>query len=371
MTLALARDLPQIDVLQLVRLWQRGALGGGPQQQLRFHADLDAGYPGRAITAVAQDRHALRIHTADFCVGSALGPLPEPYLQWVREQERDGRMAMRDFLDLFNHRMNLLRYEMRAAFEPGLCNGAPQDSALAAMLGAVMGVMDAPPKAAMPVPARSWLGMGSLHAGPRRSGAAVQQVLAAHLDCKVSVQPMIGVWRRIEPEDRQCLGTRRLGTDALLGASMWDRQARVQVGLGTAPATPQATPPSTRPSTTQATLHFERLQTLLPPPAQAHTPAGPALPGAHHDALAGLLRLMLDRRHDAQVDVAVDATTVPPSRLAAGAGAPTAATAAAPSHAGLRLGQTAWLKSSTGARPASPAPISRFIVRAFEPRARS
>ena len=354
-SLSLSQDYPQFDMLQLVRLWLRGEWADGQAapapRALRFHADLDAGYPGRAVTGVAlpapalgspgadQSNHnTLRIRTADFCVGSAIGPLPEPFLEWVRELQRDGRPAMRDFLDLFNHRMNLLRYEMRAAFEPGLGNTAPQHSALAAGLGAVMGVTGVgvtPATAAMPVPARSWLGIGSLHAGPRRSAAGLQQVLAAHLACKVSVQALVGAWRSIEPADRQALGAGRLGQSTLLGRRVWDRQARVSIRLGPLP--------------------FERLLVLLPPPQRP----GAAQAGEHFKALAGLVRLMLDRRHDAQIEIEVDAASVPLSHLFGRANGA--------HRAGLRLGQTAWLKSSSASRPPRRCHVSRFTVPAFEP----
>ena len=66
-----------------------------------------------------------------------------------------------------------------------------------------------------------------------------------------------------------------------------------------------------------------------------------------------MIRLLLDRRFDCDVDIAVDADTVPPPVLR---GMPAAGAI------GLPLGQSAWL-----GRPA--APRVRFTVPAFDGRA--
>ena len=77
-----------------------------------------------------------------------------------------------------------------------------------------------------------------------------------------------------------------------------------------------------------------------------------------HAALVALLHIMLDRRHDAEVSIAVEPSSVPASRLVTWA--PEAGADA--NAAGLRLGQTAWLQSTVGSGPHT----LHFTVRAHD-----
>ncbi len=353
------------DFLQLVRVLLRprevGQAPLTPDQALRFRADLGGGFPGRnasALQLIGQrpaahspllaltdpellpTQHTLvQITTPDFCVGSALGPLPDPFLEWVRELDQAGKPAMREFLDLFNHRFNVLRYEARAQFEPGLNNRAPEDTVTAHWLGALMGIGCEAAASQLPMRPRNWLGIGELLANSRRSPAALMQVLTAHLGCPVVLTPLVPAWRPLGSANQQALGQRRLGQDSRLGRRVWDVQASVKLTLGPLPyaamvallptrdlslATLPATLPTARDLQRQWRAH--QTSTELTPPDDTNGYA----------ALVALVRLMLNRRHDAEIDILVPERSIPPSHLSA---------RPAPGQAGLRLGQTAWLKS--------------------------
>lgn len=355
----LVEQFRQFDPLQLVRLWLRlGGPGSAERQEagLRFKAELGAGFQGRPLSEVELEpaaeqngkptpaeegaRGRLCVTTADFCIGSALGPLPEPFLDWVREQDSAGHTATRDFLDLFNHRIHLLRWRMRAEFEPGLNNLPPDSTALAGYIAALMGMADAGGDSELHLPRRSWLGIGGLLVGARRSAAGMRQVLEAHLGCQVRVEPLVGTWLPIEAQDQQRLGQRRLGQDTLLGSHVWDTEQRVRLHIGE--------------------LDFAQLVALLPPPAA----------GSLHAALAELLRLMLGHHHTAELCITVRPASVPASYLVSCPTLTTRPTRAgsratqpggvAESPAGLRLGQTAWLQRAPTAGPHT----TRFVVQA-------
>lgn len=344
--LDLERDFGRFDILQLVRTLLRpphpGAAPLEPERAVRFRADLASRFPGSNASELKVLEHWTRITTPDFCVGSVLGPLPEAFLEWMRDLERAGACGMRDFLDVFNHRVNVLRFRMRATFEPGLHNGRPEETLQADWLGALMGVGSQAQASQIPLRQRHWLGIGGLLANNRRSAAAVVQVLSAHLRCPVRLQSLVPQWQPFGHANEHRLGQRRLAADTWLGRSLWDVQAAVRVVLGPLP--------------------YSAMIALLPPlPAPAPQPPAPAGPASArdlqrawrgrqlamaqglapqdpspHEALVGLLRLMLDRRQDVQLRIELAERQVPPSLL----------TAAPPAgSAGLRLGQTAWLKA--------------------------
>jgi type VI secretion system protein ImpH len=346
----LAHHFGEFNYLQMIRLWLRqpGRKPAKLRDSVRFNAELEAGFPSSEATRVQfmdefdkpQSLEILNITTPDFCIGSELGPLPEPFLEWMRDLDRAGQPTMKNFLDLFNNRLNQLRYETRAQFEPGLNNHAPERTQIAEHLRALMGVGSKEQADQIHMSPKQWLGMGDLLGNSRRSAAGVIQVLSTVLKCPVRLVPLVGTWRTIDHADQHRLGQRRLGVDSLLGRSTWDHQARVRLVIGP--------------------ISYSQLIDLLPPAPSTSTSA------KRFDEVRSLLRLLLNRRHDVEMELSVDASTVPLSRVQAA----NHKSEARPAYAGLRLGLTAWLKSPkelvsvVNVLPRTP--TVRFLIPAFE-----
>lgn len=343
---AVVGQYARFDVHQLVRLLRHRNEGPWPvDARLRFRADLGAAFPGHEITRLSKApsmppfRLAMRergempvrveLRTPNYCVASELGSLPEPFLEWVREQERMGGHAMGAFLDVFNQRVHVLRHDLKSAAVRALDPAPPEATRYAAQLASLMGLGLKAQQAQVPLPMRAWLGLAGLMINTRKSGAVVAQILGAYLGVPCRLRMLIGRWRPLEPRDRICLGRcgHRLGEGALLGRSTWDARAAVALDVGF--------------------VSFDRLCALLPLRAQR---PGETWPAAGHRGLLSMIRLLLDRRFDCDVSIAVDADTVPLPVLR---GTPDTG------DVGLRLGQTAWLGRPT-------APRVRFPVAAFD-----
>lgn len=363
--LDLQRDFGRFDLLQLVRtLLRRGPAHPRtphPDRALRFRADLGAAFPGSNATGLDLHEDRASITTPDFCVGSVLGPLPEAFLEWVRDLDRAGQSGMRDFLDLFNHRINLLRYRVRAELEPGLHNGPPEHTIEAQWLAALMGVGSQAHASQIPLRTRSWLGIGELLANNRHSADAVVQVVSAWLRCPVRLEPLVPQWRAIGFENEQGLGHRRLGYDAWIGRSLWDVQGAIRLVAGPlpfrdviallSPARPPASPEAVAPGPAGARDLQRRWRGRQLAMAAGDASQAPS----SYEALAALLRLMLDRRQDVDLRLVVPEREIPPSLL----------TAAPPAgQAGLVLGRTAWLKARRRGRdgPQRRGPRARLRV---------
>lgn len=382
LSLRLEQRFGEFNFLQMIRLWLRqpDSRVGASAQTVRFVADLDAGFPARAasgvrvqaiaatsyeVRAVLEDEsdpdgrpQMLAITTPDFCIGSALGPLPEPFLEWMRELDRAGKPATRAFLDLFNNRLNLLRYEIRASFEPGLNNETPERSQLAEYLGALMGVDNAEQASQISMPQRQWLGIGDLLANGRRSAAGLVQVISAQLGFPVKLQPLVGAWRSMDPDDQHRLGRsgHRLGVDMLLGCSTWDQQSRIRLSAGPVSyAQLEALlPPLQKHADTKSSLReWQRMQQRVD---EGNEQVGVR---SSFEELQGLLRLMLDRRHDAEIELSVPEAEVPFARLVS---------SPISGFTGMRLGFNAWLKSqpTDSTAVASSVCLARFLIPAYE-----
>lgn len=316
------------NVFQLMRLLLRRGRGRNwpTGERLRFRAELGAAFQGAEITRLMPHKAPERVEnpvpgtkvlpqrvtlqTSNYCIASELGPLPAPFLEWLREQPRDGG-AMSAFINVFNQRIHVLRYELKQRSLRALDPAMPADTVYAAQLASLLGLGSPDQQAQIPLPKRAWLGMAGLLINSRRSAEVVSMVLSRYLGVAVYLETLVGRWRDIESVDRSALGSRvqRLGRSSLLGQRMWDRQADVRLVVGRMP--------------------FERVLSLLPLRASR---AGEKLPVSRHAPLVSMIHLLLDRRHDCEVLIDIETASIPPSTLMKARGG-----------AGLRLGQTAWL----------------------------
>jgi type VI secretion system protein ImpH len=323
----LLRRYGDFNVFQLMRLLLAEPASALPMaQRLRFRADLSSAFPAREFSHLALRTRAgadaastrtdadevVEITSANFCVASILGPLPEPFTEWVRDLSRARQPAMADFLDMFNQRLNILRFELKQAQEIGLNSLPPADTALAKDLAALMGLGASLVAQQVPLPPRAWLALAGLLANRRKSTSTVAHVLRLALNASVTLLPMTGGWQTIEPPDRMALGRRngQLGQTSVLGRRVWDQQARIGLVI--------------------ETLDYDAMCRLLPPSPSSSPSAETETAASDFSRFTSLLQLLLDRLVDCEVELRVNAASIPPARLAA---------AAAP----MRLGQTAWL----------------------------
>lgn len=295
------------DYYQLVRLLlAEHDAAGAPRDALdacvRFGADLSAAFPGREVASLREQggTRPVRLGTNNYCVAGVLGPLPEPFIEWLRERVRDGDDAMLRFLDLFNHRLNTLRYALKSRFNPGLNNHHPQDTDNAVYLAATIGLFQPGFADQLPVPRRALLAVAGLLSDQRRSAAMIGQVLGLLMDMPVRVEQLVGGWLPIEAEQHIALGraNSRLGGETPLGRRFWDPQGRIALHLGPLP--------------------YARFCALLPG-------------GALHARFKALVRHLTDRQVDCRICLTLAPATLPPRRLSAH-----------PDAATMRLGYTAW-----------------------------
>lgn len=358
----------RFDAFQLVRLLRHRSGGQWPlAARIRFRAELDAAFPGheisrlRLIPAMPEFRllargeaklpQRLELRTANYCLASELGPLPQPFLDWVRDQERIGGHAMAAFFDVFNQRIHVLRHELKQATVRALDDAPPARTRQAAYLAAAIGMGQPALQQQIPLPPRAWLGLAGLLMDRRRSAAVVAQVMSAYLGVPCTLRSLVGQWRPIEDDDRLMLGrtAHRLGQDTLLGRSAWDARSAVELDVAPLPY-----------AACSALLPLRPASRMAPSPAgdeaggpvpPARTPTRPTLPSPAHLGLVAMLRLLLDRRFDCRVVLHVDPDTVPSSRLSA---------EDAQGGLGLRLSHTARLGRYDGK------PL-RFTVPAYDP----
>ncbi|NDI84161.1 type VI secretion system baseplate subunit TssG [Undibacterium crateris] len=329
----------RFDVFQLLRLmhWPVPAQQLDPQLRLRFRADLSAGFAGHEFSALrykvlpAQGSRPaselIEIKTANYCIASQLGPLPEPYVEWIRDLKRARTPALADFLDVFNHRLNCVRYQLKARQTLALNHLPPAQTEHAAQLAAIMGLGLPQLSAQIDLPKRSLLGLAGLLANCRKSADAIAQVLTLYIGAKVSVMQWVGAWQMIEADERIALGQRnqRLGQHSLLGKKAWDQAARIRIVV--------------------APLNYARFSQLLPPALRSGQPRQSednADNNRSYNGLIGLLRLLVNGLHDCEMQLHLLESEVPAARLVSSS----KENEHGQRYLGLRLSHSAWLSGS-------------------------
>jgi type VI secretion system protein ImpH len=225
----LSRMYPQRDVA--------GRFNNPSEEVVRFAAHPDASFPASEIQSLDRSRTPPLMRVNIMGLTGPLGVLPLPYTSLVRERLREKDSSMRDFFDIFNHRMISLfclafeKYRFSIPYERG------ERDRFSYHVLALIGLGTPGLQDRQDVPDDSLLfysGLLSMHA---RSAVALRQMLMDYYNVPIEIEQFVGVWRPVET-DSQCSFSdennysERLGFGAIVGDEIWDQQSRVRICLG-------------------------------------------------------------------------------------------------------------------------------------------
>ncbi len=347
------------DFFQAVRLLEKlrpeaQALGrGGPPDaevvRLRAFPSLD--FPASAIQRLQRPGEAPPLPVMDVTFFGLTGPsgvLPRHYTELLLRLQRDARgperTALRDWLDLFNHRLLSLfyraweKYRFYIAYERGEYDRREPDPftrALFSLIGLGMPplrnrlrVSAADLEAGRPrerVLARTddlaLLRYGGFFAHRPRCAVSLEALLRSYLGLPVRVQQFQGQWLRLEADSQSALGGARpvaaMGVNTVVGERVWDVQAKIRIRLGPLP--------------------YARFLELLPDTT-------PVPQRKLIFLVAQLVRLYVGLEVDVDIQLVLQADEVPATKLGRPAAGP-----------GSRLGWNTWSRSRPLRRDADDA----------------
>jgi len=177
-------------------------------------------------------------------VGTA-GVMPQHYtsLALSRLQSRDS--ALRDFLDIFQHRALSLfyrasrKYRFPAAYlHAALSNGA--EDAFTVALHSLIGLGQPGLRNRLANDDAALAFEGGHFARVARTATGLEQIVEDHFGVRARVEPFVGRWLLIPADERSRLLTRdrksgvaaQLGRGVVLGSKAWDVQSKVRLHLG-------------------------------------------------------------------------------------------------------------------------------------------
>ncbi|WP_161630987.1 type VI secretion system baseplate subunit TssG [Niveispirillum irakense] len=210
-------------------------------EAVRFRSSLGVVLPGGQVQEIREQaapsgRVRYTVRQSLLGLAGSFGPLPQPIAELVSERARAGDFAMRDFLDLFNHRLVSILMRSRRAHRPELAGAAPWDTNLSAFAAALCGIGTPALKSRLDVPDRALYRFAGLLNRRPASQHGVERLLECHFNLPVRIHPLQGNWMALEPEDHTRLGRQadstRLGRGAVLGTRAWDQGAGILVELG-------------------------------------------------------------------------------------------------------------------------------------------
>jgi type VI secretion system protein ImpH len=264
----------EFDFFQAVSLLERlyperrpvGREAAPAAEVVRFRAEQGFAFPASAVCAVeppAGDRPMPELTVAFLGLTGPSGVLPRHYTEALLRRERTGddpeRRALRDWLDLFNHRLISLffraweKYRFTAAYERGEHTN-PEPDPFTAVLYSLIGLGQPSLRGRLTVSTRDdHTGLGRerilarvpdlallRYAGllSQRPRCAVNLEALLH-DCfrlPVAICPFQGQWLPLDPANQTAIGwegaNHQLGVSAVVGARVWDVQSKFRVRLG-------------------------------------------------------------------------------------------------------------------------------------------
>ena len=185
-------------------------------------APLDAGQPAR-------------MEVAFFGLTGPQGVLPHPYTQHTADRVRARDTAMRDFLDLFHHRLLSLFYRAWARHRAVESAETGRPDRLRDHLLDLAGFGTSGVQGRTPVRDDVLAYYAGLFLAQPRSAAGLAQFIADVFRVPATVEQFVGAWRTLGHTGRFAVGADdddgRLGF-GVVGDAVWDAMARVRLRLG-------------------------------------------------------------------------------------------------------------------------------------------
>jgi type VI secretion system protein ImpH len=318
---AVALNFPTSDISQ-VRLRDSQSNGG---------AEPHGAAPSTQtiLDCAAHDERPLAEMTVNLLgLAGSHGPLDMPTTELIIERMVQNDTALKDFLDIFNHRLISLLYQIRKVHRVGLEYKAPGQDQISQYLFSLIGLGTDGLLWRMQIRDRSLLHYAGLLAHEQRSLVGLERILADYFQIEHGVkgQQFTGRWYDLDETQWTKIGVtgqnQVLGRSAVvLGTRVWDAQAKIDIHLGP--------------------LTYKQFKELLPT-------------GWGFRSLCDLTRFYLGDTLDVSFHLILKGAEVPTTHLSTQANGP-------------RLGWTSWLRSNRSSEMADSqveislrAPASEF-----------
>jgi len=238
----------EIGFFQAVRVLRRllparlpvGRFSPPAREAARFVAHPSLAFPASEIqelTLPPDDASPATMKVNFMGLSSPQGVLPTPYTELILERAQKKDNALRDFLDLFNHRLISFFYRAweKHHFFVSFELGEP-DSVTPLMMD-LLGLGTEGLAKRQLVPDQALIFYSGLLTQKPRCAQSLKQLLTDYFDVKVEIEQFVGTWVPLRKIDQTVFddsesSMQRLGFGVIVGDEVWDQQSTVRVKLG-------------------------------------------------------------------------------------------------------------------------------------------
>ena len=249
----LAKQRANQSFFQAVRLLLRASsttLGRNlkpSEEAVRLRAEASEAFPASELAGIAIGEKMNGMPTLEASFFGLYGPsgaLPHHYTQLVIDRIRKKDTGLRDFLDIFNHRLLSLFYRawekhhFPVAYETA--HEAKVPDLVTECLMSLVGFGNNSLRNRLQISDKAWLHYAGLKAlsGPRLD--ALEGMISHHFKIPAAVKSFQGEWLQIPIEEQTSLGSVQLGEtknnamgiDAVAGQRTWAVEHRFRIELG-------------------------------------------------------------------------------------------------------------------------------------------
>ena len=178
-----------------------------------------------------------RMEVRFFGLLGANGPLPLHLTEHARERLiHGGDKTFGRFLDIFHHRFLLMFYRAWAQAQPTVSFDRPRDDRFTVYVGSLIGLGGVKARNREPVEDHAKLYFAGRLTRHVRNRDGLTALLEGYFRVPVRVEEFVGHWMKLPESERSRLAAGndsiRLGSGAVLGAKVWDRQHKIRLWMG-------------------------------------------------------------------------------------------------------------------------------------------
>lgn len=214
-------------------------------EPVRLRAEASQAYPSTELAKATTDKNGrLTLEVSFLGLFGPSGALPQHYTQAIIDRLRHKDHALRDFLDLFNHRWLSLFYrawekhDYAAAYQTAHSLG--QEDSVTRILWCLIGLGTSGLRGRLRLEDKSLLYYAGLLADVRSRQSTLANILSDWFKIPVQVLQFQGQWLRIALTDQTRMQLSRLGeqshnqlgVDAVVGERVWNVENRFRIRLG-------------------------------------------------------------------------------------------------------------------------------------------
>lgn len=165
------------------------------------------------------------------------GPLPHYYTTMILARLRQGDRTLRDFLDLFHHRMISFFYQAWEKYRFAISYERGERDRFSHHLLDLIGLGTAGLQERLAIPDDAFLYFAGVLAQRPHSAHALELLLNDYFEVPFEVIQLVGGWFRLDETTECCIGERftaseQLGLGAVVGDEIWNQQARARLRIG-------------------------------------------------------------------------------------------------------------------------------------------